>query len=108
MIICKQIRKVNGGYILELRWPYGSEVMGHGEAICATWDEAIGLLSRAAGIPKADPPPPGPCDNCGTPMKEGVAVVQLGETRQQVCLGCRPKMEHAGWRLYAQTPANWR
>jgi hypothetical protein len=46
--VCKSIRKVGGGYIVEVRWPYGPDVMGHGEVVCKTWDEAVDLLTRAA------------------------------------------------------------
>ena len=48
MIVCNQVRKVNGGYIVEVRWPYGPEVMGCGEVVCKTWAEVVALLTKAA------------------------------------------------------------
>ena len=48
IIICKEIRKVKGGYIVECRWAYGPEACGYGEVICTTWQEVIELLTKAA------------------------------------------------------------
>ena len=48
VIVCKEIRKVVGGYIIEMRWPYGGEPMGYGEVVCETWEEVIGKLTTAA------------------------------------------------------------
>jgi len=47
MIVCGQIRKVNGGYIVMMRWPYSDEVMGMGEVVCKTWAEVLHLLDQA-------------------------------------------------------------
>jgi hypothetical protein len=47
-VICKEIRCVQGGYIIELRWPYGPEPGGYGEVVCDTFDEVIALLREAA------------------------------------------------------------
>lgn len=48
MVICKEIRRVEGGYIAELRWPYGGEVIGCGERIFTSFDELLEVLRRAA------------------------------------------------------------
>ena len=48
LIICREIRKVKGGYIVECRWPYGPEPSGYGEVICVTWQDVIELLTKAA------------------------------------------------------------
>lgn len=48
LVICKEIRKVGGGYIVECRWPYGPEPCGYGEVICRTWQEVIELLTKAS------------------------------------------------------------
>jgi len=45
--LCKEIRHVPGGYIVEAPWPYGPTVMGHGEVICKTLDEVFQLLEKA-------------------------------------------------------------
>ena len=47
LLICRQIRHVQGGYIVELRWPYGPDVGGYGEVICETLDEVFDLLRKA-------------------------------------------------------------
>ena len=48
LIICKEVRRVGNGFIVEVRWPYGSEVIGCGEVVCRTWREVIELLTKAA------------------------------------------------------------
>lgn len=48
IVICKEVRQVTGGFIVEVRWPYGGEPTGFGEVVCKTWPEVIELLSRAA------------------------------------------------------------
>lgn len=47
LVICREIRRVKNGYIIELRWPYGNEPSGYGEVLCLTWDEVLKELSRA-------------------------------------------------------------
>ena len=46
-MICTGIRKVRGGYVVLLRWPYGGEPMGSGEVVCKTWDEVLEKLTEA-------------------------------------------------------------
>ena len=46
-IICKEIRQVQGGFIVEVRWPFGPDVSGYGEVICRTFSEVIDLLRKA-------------------------------------------------------------
>ena len=48
-VICKGIRKVDGGYyIIELPWPYIYEPpKGFGEVVCKTFDEALAHLKKA-------------------------------------------------------------
>lgn len=49
MIVAKEIRRVHGGYIVEVRWPYASgygSVVGFGEVVCKTWEEVLTLLDR--------------------------------------------------------------
>jgi len=46
--ICREIRKVRGGYIAELRYPYGGNPSGYGEVIYRTWGELLDGLSKAA------------------------------------------------------------
>ena len=48
LVICKEVRKVKNGYIVECRWPYGPDPAAYGEVVCLTWDEVIDLLTRAA------------------------------------------------------------
>ena len=45
--ICSEIRHVQGGYIINLRWPYGPDVMGYGEVICRTLDEVFRFIEKA-------------------------------------------------------------
>lgn len=45
--ICREIRRVEGGWIVEMRWPWGGEPGGFGEVICGTWDEVVLLLAKA-------------------------------------------------------------
>ena len=45
-IICKEIRQVPGGFIVEMRWPYGPEPCGHGEVICLTFEDVVILLKK--------------------------------------------------------------
>ena len=46
LVICKEIRQVGGGFIVEMRWPYGPEPAGFGEVVCKTWEEVVALLTR--------------------------------------------------------------
>lgn len=48
-IICREIRQVRGGWILELPWPYGGQPDGFGEVICAAWPDVILKLSKVSG-----------------------------------------------------------
>lgn len=48
MVVCKEIRKVGNGYIVEIRWPYGPDAAGCSEVVCRTWQEVIELLTKAA------------------------------------------------------------
>ena len=50
LVICKEIRQVEGGWIVECRWPYGGIPAGFGEVVCTTWDEVVDLLTKASGI----------------------------------------------------------
>ena len=50
MTICKEIRAVKGGFIVELRWPYGSDPMGYGETVFTSWQEVLEELTKAALI----------------------------------------------------------
>lgn len=47
MIVCEQIRKVKGGYIVVVRAPYGDNCNA-GEVICSTFDDVVKLLREAA------------------------------------------------------------
>ena len=49
MNICGGIRKVRGGYVVELPWPYGDSCIGMGEVLCRTFDEVVTELARSAG-----------------------------------------------------------
>ena len=48
MIICMMVKKVEGGYIVEARWPYGNDPSGYGEVICRNFDEVVDLLKKCA------------------------------------------------------------
>lgn len=54
--ICREIRRVTGGFIVELRWPYGGNPIGYGEVICTTWDEVEALLRRAGTVAGEEKP----------------------------------------------------
>jgi hypothetical protein len=43
--ICAGIRHVQGGYVVEMRFPYGGE-MPYGEVICRTLEDVFELLER--------------------------------------------------------------
>ena len=59
MIVCQEIRKVAGGYIVEVRHPYHDEGgMGCGEVVCPTFDDVIALLRKAAADASAKDPRP--------------------------------------------------
>lgn len=45
--ICTKIRKVKGGFIVNLRWPYGPDPGGYGEVICKDFGEVIEVLREA-------------------------------------------------------------
>lgn len=47
LIICKEIRHVKNGYIVELRYPYGDEPGGYGEVVCKTLEEVFELLKTS-------------------------------------------------------------
>ena len=47
LVICREIRHVQGGYIVHLRWPYGPDVGGYGEVICETLEEVFDELRKA-------------------------------------------------------------
>lgn len=49
LVICKEIRRVKNGYIVELRYPYGGDPSGHGKVVFHTWDDVIKALDRAKG-----------------------------------------------------------
>ena len=46
LTICQEIRHVKGGYIVEVRWPYGP-AMPFGEVVCKTLEEVFALLKDA-------------------------------------------------------------
>jgi hypothetical protein len=48
IVICKEIRTAKGGYIIELRWPYGGQSAGYGEVICSSWEEVLYQLCKAS------------------------------------------------------------
>ena len=50
-IMCKEIRQVSGGFIVEARWPYGPEPSGYGEVICKTIDDVCDLIRKTAVSP---------------------------------------------------------
>jgi len=45
--VCRSIRRVPGGYIIEIRYPYGSS-FPFGEVVCKTFDEVVDLLRKAS------------------------------------------------------------
>jgi hypothetical protein len=45
--IAATIRSAKGGYVLGLRWPYGPSVIGLGEVVCRTWEEAMQKLRES-------------------------------------------------------------
>ncbi len=46
--ICKEIRKVQGGYVIEgLRWPYGDDPATNGTTLCLTLQEVCERLYNA-------------------------------------------------------------
>lgn len=53
MIVCREIRKVAGGFIVEVRHPYGDK-MPFGEVVCTPFEEVIDLLKRAALVKEKD------------------------------------------------------
>jgi hypothetical protein len=40
------IKKVTGGYILNVRWPLAGTPIGGGEIVCITFDEAVSILYK--------------------------------------------------------------
>lgn len=46
LTICKEVRKVGNGYIVEIRYPFGPD-LPFGEVICKTWKEVTDLLFKA-------------------------------------------------------------
>lgn len=46
LILCKEVRKVRGGFIVEVRYPFGPD-MPYGEVICKTFEEVVELLKLA-------------------------------------------------------------
>lgn len=40
------IRRVSGGYILTVRWPYAGIPLSGGEKVCTSFDEAVTALHR--------------------------------------------------------------
>lgn len=49
--VCDEIRKVRGGYVVVVRYPYG-EYSDGGEVICADFDAVVELLRKAADEPE--------------------------------------------------------
>jgi len=47
-IICTEIRKIHGGFLVKRPWPHGDEVTGYGEVICNNFNEVIALLRKRA------------------------------------------------------------
>lgn len=45
--VCRSIRRVYGGYIVEIRHPYGGSYP-FGEVVCKTFDEVVELLRKAS------------------------------------------------------------
>lgn len=50
------IRRVEGGFIVEVRWPYGGEPIGNGEVVCTTFADAVQVLAKHVRIGR-DPDP---------------------------------------------------
>ena len=48
MEVCKSIEKVEGGYIVTIRFPFGAYSDG-GKVVCKTWEEVVQLLEQSAG-----------------------------------------------------------
>ena len=59
MRVCESIERVNGGYIVTIRFPFG-HYGDHGKVVVATFDEVIELLRKSAGVntPPVDGTPP--------------------------------------------------
>ena len=49
MEVCKGIEKVDGGYIVTIRFPYGQYYDG-GKVVLRTFEEVVHLLMKSAGI----------------------------------------------------------
>ena len=56
MQVCSEIEKVEGGYIVNIRYPYAN-YSDNLKRICRTWYEVVELLSRSAdeAMPKPEP-----------------------------------------------------
>jgi hypothetical protein len=49
MEVCRKIEKVQGGYIVEIRHPYGY-YSDNGKVVVRTFEEVIALLRKSAGV----------------------------------------------------------
>ena len=47
MTIVREIREVEGGWIVEARAPYGGS-FPFGEVVCKTWDEVLRVLEKCS------------------------------------------------------------
>lgn len=47
MYICGEIERVAGGYIVTIRPPFGG-MANENRVVCATWQQVLELLTRAA------------------------------------------------------------
>jgi hypothetical protein len=49
-IVAECVRVAGGGYIANLRWPYGPQVCGTGEVVFTKWTDVLIALSKAADL----------------------------------------------------------
>ena len=47
LTICQEIRHVVGGYIVEMRYPYGGTPGAYGEVLCRNLEEVFALIAKA-------------------------------------------------------------
>ncbi len=81
MILCKEIRKVPGGFVVVVRYPYGGDPLsGFGEVVCATWEAVVDLLQQAGATERHLINPP-TCWACGRVCeRQGIACARCTST----------------------------
>lgn len=47
LTLCRSIRQVDGGFIVEARFPYATDIP-YGEVICLTLEDVFALLKKCA------------------------------------------------------------